>query len=185
MRLIVGVDEVGRGAWAGPVVAGAVILKRPIVGIKDSKLLTKLQRIQMAELIQQKALAVGLGWVWPRHSDTLGLTAAITLAMAQAIEQIKLEYDQIIIDGAFNFLKSNQKATTLIKADQTVPAVSAASIIAKVARDKYMSEAALKYPNYFFEHHVGYGTKLHQNTLRQHGFCEIHRLSYKPIKVLI
>lgn len=185
MSVIVGVDEVGRGAWAGPVVAAAVILKSPIEGLTDSKLLAKPKRQVLSEIIQKKALAIGIGWTAPAQIDQLGLSKSIALAMKEAIDQIKLIYDQIIIDGAFNFLADNPKATVLIRADQIIPSVSAASIIAKVARDKYMADIAKNYPNYFFEKHVGYGTKLHQDSLKKYGLCDLHRRSYRPIRAFI
>jgi ribonuclease HII len=183
--MIVGIDEVGRGCWAGPVVAGAVILDDPIPGIKDSKLLGRKQREKLAAVIHKQALAIGLGWVQPAEVDELGLTAAVGLAMHRAVEQITGQYDEIIIDGNFNFLMNNPKARAVIKADASVPAVSAASIVAKVARDQYMSEvAAADYPEYGFERHVGYGTALHLERLRIHGISDLHRRSFKPIKLL-
>lgn len=179
-----GVDEVGRGCWAGPLVVGAVLLKRPIPGLKDSKQLTKKQRKTLAAIIHEKATACGLGWVTPVEIDELGLTAATALAMRRALEQIKAEYDEIIIDGIINFLSDNPKAKAIPKADNTVPVVSAASIIAKVARDEYMTKVAAKHPHYGFEAHVGYGTALHLKKLKLHGICELHRRSFKPIKLL-
>ncbi len=181
----VGIDEVGRGCWAGPLVAGAVILKQPIGGLKDSKKLSKKQREKLAAEIEVQAPAFGLGWVQPVEIDEMGLTAAIELAMRRALEQITASYDEIIIDGNFNFLPENPKVHTVIKADDTVPAVSAASIIAKVARDNYMAEIVEKFPDYGFERHVGYGTALHLERLKLHGVCELHRRSFKPIAALI
>lgn len=185
MSVVVGVDEVGRGSWAGPLVAGAVILNKPIKGLKDSKKLTKLQRERFAETINKKALAVGLGWVSPKQIDELGLTAAVRLAMIKAVRQITAEYSAIIIDGKYNFLSHLSTSKAVIKADSSVACVSAAGIVAKVARDNYMAKIAKKYPAYGFESHVGYGTRLHNNALKAHGVCKIHRLSYKPIKTLI
>jgi ribonuclease HII len=183
--IVVGIDEVGRGCWAGPVVAGAVILKRPIPGLKDSKLLSKKQREQLALIIEQEALAIGLGWVDAGKLDEIGLTAAVGLAMRQALEQISLDYDEVIIDGHFNFLVNNPKARAVIKADSSVPAASAASILAKVARDNYMAEIAAKYPQYGFDKHVGYGTALHLANLRLHGVTVLHRRSFKPVGALL
>ncbi len=183
--IVAGVDEVGRGCWAGPLVAGAVILDRPISGLKDSKLLTKRQRGSLESEIRIMATAIGLGWVSPAEIDRLGLTKAVSLAMRRALEQIVMDYDEIIIDGNFNFFPKNPKAKAVIKADASVPAVSAASIIAKVARDNYMAGIAAKYPDYGFDMHVGYGTKLHQERLRLHGVSSIHRRSFKPIRALL
>ena len=112
-------------------------------------------------------------------------TKAVQLAMERAVGQITVPYDEIIIDGSLNFLKDNPKASVLVKADDLIPAVSAASIIAKVARDTYMAEAARTYPGYGFESHVGYGTAMHIAALETLGVSEIHRQSYKPIQLLL
>jgi ribonuclease HII len=181
----VGVDEVGRGCWAGPVVAGAVVLGDPIPGLKDSKKLSKKQRQQLNVKIRNQALAFGVGWVEPAEVDTIGLTEAVRLAMRRALDQITLDYDELIIDGNLNFFPENDRAKAVIKADDSVPAVSAASIIAKVARDNYMVEAAFKYPEYGFEKHVGYGTAFHLAQLKLAGVSDIHRKSYKPIQALL
>ncbi|HVV26152.1 MAG TPA: ribonuclease HII [Candidatus Saccharimonadales bacterium] len=180
-----GVDEVGRGCWAGPLVAGAVVLGAPLAGLKDSKKLTKNQRETLAGQIWAEALAVGLGWVRPAELDKLGLTAAVKLAMERALAHLTMEYDELIIDGNLNFFPENPRAKALIRADDSVPAVSAASIVAKVARDAYMAEIAAKYPDYGFEKHVGYGTALHLERLRLHGVSDLHRLSFKPVRALI
>lgn len=185
MRLILGVDEVGRGCWAGPLVAAAVVLNQSITGLKDSKLLTKSRREKLNAQIQLEALAIGLGWVSAAEIDNIGLTRAVGQAMQQAIDQIDIDYETIIIDGDYNFFPENPKVTTLIKADNLVPAVSAASIVAKVARDRFMSDQARLYPFFGFEKHVGYGTQAHIESIRLHGICELHRKSYKPIQKLI
>jgi ribonuclease HII len=182
--IMIGIDEVGRGCWAGPLVAGAVILGEPIVGLKDSKKLSKKQREKLAIEIKLQAAAIGLGWVRPAELDEIGLTAAVRLAMRRALDQIEVEYDEIIIDGNLNFFPDNPKAKAVIKADDSVPAVSAASIVAKVARDNYMAEITAKYPEYGFEKHVGYGTALHLERLKLHGVSDLHRLSFKPIQRL-
>lgn len=178
--MIVGIDEVGRGAWAGPLVVGAVVLYRPIDGLTDSKLLTKERRKKLSILIHDSA-AVGLGWVEPAEIDQIGLTKAIRLGSERALAQIDCDYNQIIIDGNLNFLAGNTKALCLVKADQSIPAVSAASIVAKVARDQYMADQASIHNNYGFEAHVGYGTKLHSDSLFKHGICALHRRSFKPV----
>ena len=184
---VVGIDEVGRGCWAGPVVAAAVLLTQPIIGLKDSKLVSKAKRELIAKEIMQSSVC-GLGWVSPADVDAYGLTAAVASAMKQAVDQITGPYDQIIIDGNFNFLKDYKQTgvtiSCLIKADSLVPAVSAASIIAKVARDQYMARQAKLFPGYGFERHVGYGTAAHVQAIKQLGVCKLHRLSYKPIQVL-
>jgi ribonuclease HII len=181
----VGIDEVGRGCWAGPLVAGAVILHKPIAGLKDSKLLSKKQREKLAIIIHDQALAVGIGWVDPATIDAHGLTEAVSLAMHRALAQITHAYDQLIVDGNFNFFADNPKAQAVIKADNSVPAVSAASIVAKVARDQYMASLVSTYPDYGFEQHVGYGTALHLEKLKLHGVSDLHRRSFKPISALL
>jgi ribonuclease HII len=183
--LTIGIDEVGRGCWAGPLVAGAVLLSKPITGLKDSKKLSKRQREQLVPDIEAQAIAFGLGWVTPAEVDALGLTDAVRLAMHRALDQITADYDEIIIDGNLNFMADNPKASTLIKADDTVPAVSAASILAKVARDNYMTELAVQHPDYGFENHVGYGTAAHIKALKLHGVTAHHRKSYKPVAALL
>lgn len=183
--ITVGIDEVGRGCWAGPVVAGAIILSEPIEGLNDSKALSKKQRELLDIAIRSKAKAVGLGWVEPSVIDEIGINNAVKLAMQSAILQIDDDYDEVIVDGNINYLSEIDKARAIIKADASVPSVSAASIVAKVARDKYMAELSLKYPEYGFEKHVGYGTALHIEQLRRHGVTDQHRRSYKPIRALL
>jgi ribonuclease HII len=183
--ITVGIDEVGRGCWAGPLVAGAVVLRAPIAGLKDSKKLSKKQREKLTLQIKDSGASIGLGWVWPEEIDRIGITASVKRAMQLALLQIKTDYDEVIIDGHINFLPENTKTRELIKADDLVPAVSAASIVAKVARDNYMSEIVHTYPDYGFEQHVGYGTALHIAMLKEHGVTQIHRKSYKPIKALL
>lgn len=183
--MLVGIDEVGRGCWAGPLVAGAVLLSDQIAGLKDSKKLSKKQRERLDAEVRVQALAFGIGWVTPREVDAWGLTKAVQVAMERALAEIDVPYDDIIIDGSLNFMKDNPKAHAIIKADDSVPAVSAASIIAKVARDDYMARASIKYPGYGFESHVGYGTAQHIHALTSLGICELHRLSYKPIQIIV
>jgi ribonuclease HII len=184
MGYILGIDEVGRGAWAGPLVIGAVILNHPIKGLTDSKLLTIQKRQELAEEIVDKAEFVGLGWAEPAEIDSFGLSAAHVLACRRAVRKAP-ECSQVIIDGNFNYLSDYPNVRCQIKADLTVPAVSAASIVAKVARDKYMAQQASIYKNYGFDSHVGYGTRLHIESLRKIGVCNLHRKSYKPIIQLI
>ena len=165
--------------------AGAVVLARPIDGLRDSKKLTKSQREQLAVAIEAEVVAIGLGWVWPAEIDRLGLTEAVRRAMQLALAAINIDYDEIIVDGNINYLAENPKATALIKADDSVPAVSAASIVAKVARDTYMADIARQYPGYGFERHVGYGTAAHVASLQRLGVSDLHRRSYKPIQALL
>jgi ribonuclease HII len=183
--MTVGIDEVGRGCWAGPLVAGAVMLAAPIPGLRDSKKLSKTSRIILAQQIYDQALAWGLGWVTPEEIDTHGLTWAVKTAMSRALADVAGDYDEIIVDGNINYLAEDQRAQALIRADDLVPAVSAASIIAKVARDTYMYELDERYAGYGFARHVGYGTAEHQAALRRLGVSDIHRKSYKPVRALL
>lgn len=184
--ITVGIDEVGRGCWAGPRVAGAVILSKPIPGLKDSKKLSKIQREKLAQQIQSEAVAIGLGWVWPKEIDRDGLTVSVRRAMQLALDAIHAPYDEVIIDGNISYLAHNPKSRALIKADDLIPAASAASILAKVARDNYMATVAAKeFPLYGFEKHVGYGTAIHIKALIEHGATELHRQSYKPIQKIV
>jgi ribonuclease HII len=176
-----GIDEVGRGCLAGPLVVGVVGLSNNIEGLKDSKLLSKTKRQQLAKLIYAQAEAATLGWVWPHELDELGLTRAMTLAINRALSQIDTPISSIIIDGNYNYLKDNDLATTLINADALVPAVSAASIIAKVARDNYMAAISDYFPDYDFASHVGYGTKQHLLAIENNGPCVLHRMTFRPL----
>lgn len=175
----------GRGCWAGPMVAAAVALAKPIDGLNDSKKLTKAKRESLAKQIHSQAAAVGLGWVSAERIDIIGLSAANQEAMQLALDQIGAPYDRVIVDGSYNYLSHINSTIAVIGADGTVPEVSAASIVAKVARDNYMQQAALKYPKYGFDKHVGYGTKLHSDMLAKHGVCILHRHSFKPIRAIV
>ena len=181
MDIILGIDEVGRGCWAGPLVAGAVILKNDIEGLRDSKKLSATKRVRLAKQIHAQS-HVGLGWVSPQEVDSLGLTKAVGLAMERAVAKISEDYSHMVIDGSINYFPNEKRAIAVIKADDSVPAVSAASIVAKVARDTHMAEIATLHPSYGFEKHVGYGTKQHIEALARHGVTSLHRRSYKPIQ---
>lgn len=187
--MIVGIDEVGRGPWAGPLVFGAVVLGgEEIEGLTDSKKLTKKKRETLDVEIRAKAKSFGLGWVSADELDKIGMSVACTLACRRALEQISVPYHEIIIDGTVNFLKETGKGpyvTTLAKADLLVPSVSAASILAKVARDRYMSACDEIYPGYAFGSHVGYGTAKHHEALKGLGVTPLHRKSFAPIAELL
>ncbi len=188
--MILGIDEVGRGPWAGPLVIGAVVLPdiHTIEGLNDSKKLSAKRRLELNGMIREQALGFGLGWIEPAELDEMGMTAALKLATIRAVEQIKTPYHEIIIDGTINFLSDTNKSdfvTTLAKADGLIPAVSAASIIAKVARDAYMVDQARMYPEYGFEKHVGYGTAQHSAALQKYGVTPLHRTSFAPIAKLM
>lgn len=180
----VGIDEVGRGCWAGPLVAGAVILRSEIPGLNDSKKLSKKRREEL-DLLIRKSAVVGLGWVTPAEVDEAGLTEAVRLAMQRAVNALNCAYDEVIIDGNYNFLSHIPNSQAVIRADGSIAAVSAASIVAKVARDTYMEQLEEKYSHWQFERHVGYGTALHIAALKEFGVSDIHRLSYKPIRAFL
>lgn len=183
--MIVGIDEVGRGPWAGPLVFGAVVLgAADIEGLTDSKKLTKKRRELLSAEIHEKAAAVGLGWVSATELDALGMSEALKLACRRALERITVPYQQIILDGTINFLKDTGKGpfvTTMAKADLLVPSVSAACIVAKVARDQYMAEQDDVYPGYGFASHAGYGTVVHRAAIDKLGVTPLHRLSFAPL----
>jgi ribonuclease HII len=181
MDMIVGIDEVGRGSWAGPLVAAAVLLNCPIEGLTDSKLIPPKKRSKLSDEILLTSGGYGIGWVTADEIDILGLTKSVSLAMQRAIKKISVEYEKIIIDGNYNFLKEYENVETLIKADLLIPSVSAASIIAKVARDNFMAEKSLVYPGYGFEKNVGYGTKQHLEAINKLGLTDLHRKSFKPM----
>ena len=189
MKKLLGIDEVGRGPWAGPLVVGACVLREPIEGLNDSKKLTAKRREKLAAEIHEKAYC-GLGWVSAAELDELGLSAALRKACREAVKAVqaqKPEFNEIIIDGTVNFLSDTplgKYVSVLPKADALVPEVSAASIIAKVARDNYMIELAERFPGYGFEKHVGYGTALHRAALEELGPCEEHRKSFRPVAEL-
>ena len=191
MKIILGIDEVGRGPWAGPLVVGACVLKEKIEGLTDSKKLSAKRREVLAEEIQAKAFC-GLGWISAEELDQLGLGKALRKACRLAVEKIQesgASFNEIIIDGTINFLSDTALAPyvqVLPKADFLIEEVSAASIIAKVARDKYMAkEAAIRFPGYGFEKHVGYGTAAHKAAIEKLGVCPEHRRSFRPIAEVI
>lgn len=177
--LVCGIDEVGRGCLAGPLVAAAVILpanwRKPL---KDSKLLTEQARNKLNDYILDKSLANGIGWVDNSEIDELGLTESVKLAYLRALENMQTDFSLAVIDGNYNYLDEFEIAQTLIKADQKVSCVAAASIIAKVARDNYMLERSIEYPKYDFGNNVGYGTKKHLEAIANDGITNLHRKSF-------
>jgi ribonuclease HII len=183
--MILGIDEVGRGPWAGPLVVGAVVLGGvQIEGLTDSKKLSKKRREVLDVQIREQAAGYGLGWVPADELDRIGLSAALRLATRRAVEQVAAPYHEIIIDGTINFLSDTTKGryvTTLPKADLLIPSVSAASIIAKVARDNYMAEQDEIYPGYGFGGHAGYGVAKHRAAIEALGVTPLHRLSFAPL----
>ena len=184
---MIGVDEVGRGAWAGPllVVAARQIGQLP-VDLTDSKLLKRPRRQEMiAEL--RKNCKFGEGWVAAAEIDQIGLAAAMRLGVSRALLSLKASHtDEIVLDGAVNYAEAiYKKARCQIKADVQIPVVSAASVYAKVRRDQHMIELGNHYPAYGFDVHVGYGTKTHRAALLEFGALKgVHRMSFQPLKVI-
>jgi len=184
MAMFVGVDEVGRGCLAGPllVVAAKAYADLPD-GLRDSKLLSRQQREKLLDLLSI-CCDFGEGWVKCSEIDKLGLSTALKLGARRALRNLNVANDEdIILDGSFNYLPRKFKnARAIIRADDSIPLVSAASIHAKVTRDRYMFELAKKHPDYLFENHVGYGTKAHMLALQRRGALKyVHRQSFMPI----
>lgn len=183
--MILGIDEAGRGPWAGPLVVGAVVLGgAAIEGLTDSKKLTKKKREALYDEVVKSALAYASGWVAAAELDELGMSAALRLATRRAVQQIEVPYSEIIIDGTVNFLTETGKGKyvqTMPKADLLIPSVSAASIVAKVERDRYMTACDETYPGYGFKTHAGYGVARHREAIAKLGVTPEHRLSFAPL----
>ena len=192
--MVLGIDEVGRGAWAGPLVVGACVLNgAKIKGLTDSKALSKKQREKLSAEISKSSAIIGLGWVSNDELDEIGLSAALKLATRRAVKEVQIKckkqnikFNEIIIDGTVNFLAGTpleKYTSTLKKADLLISSVSAAAICAKVARDNFMAELSKKpeLAPFGFESHAGYGTSKHRASLSEFGVSKIHRKSFKPI----
>lgn len=183
---VAGVDEVGRGPLAGPVVTAAVILdpERPIEGIRDSKQLTERQRIRLAALIREQALAWSVGRAEVSEIDSINILHATMLAMQRAIAGLALRPDVVLVDGnrAPDF---GCPARAVIGGDASIACIGAASILAKVERDDEMKGFGQQYPHYGFERHKGYGTAEHLSALRTHGVLAIHRRSFAPVAAAV
>ncbi|MCL2852250.1 MAG: ribonuclease HII [Defluviitaleaceae bacterium] len=183
-ELVAGMDEVGRGPLAGPVLACCLILRKGVLplGIDDSKKLSPKKREQLAVVVRDNAISLGIGLCDNYEVDRLGILAATHTAMARAVSQMSIRPDIVLIDGypvtgeAFNSLNLEQRA--IVKGDQKSVTIAAASIVAKVTRDRLMCEFAKVYPAYGFEAHKGYGTPRHIEAVRAYGACDIHRLSF-------
>lgn len=182
-KKIAGVDEVGRGPLAGPVITAAVILKKPIEGVKDSKLLTAARREILAEQIKNEALCFAYGRADVAEIDRLNIHHATLLAMKRAIEALAIQPCEVMIDGLY-VPKVAIPCQAIVKGDSLINAIAAASILAKVLRDKEMEEMDLEFPGYGFAEHKGYPTLQHRNALKELGPCLIHRRSYAPVAAL-
>ncbi len=178
-NIICGIDEAGRGPLAGPVYAAAVILPPDCVidGLNDSKKLTEKKREKLFDEIKEKALAYGIASADEKEIDEINILNATFLAMKRAVDSLSVKPDLALVDG-------NQKPhtgieeVTVVKGDAKSMSIAAASVLAKVSRDRFMLETAKKYPQYEFERHKGYGTKLHYEKIAQYGVCEIHRRTF-------
>ena len=179
IRVICGVDEAGRGPLAGPVFAAAVILPRDlaIAGLNDSKKLTEKKRDELFDIITAQALAYGIGSASEKEIDEINILQATFLAMRRAIEAMPVRPDLALIDGNRDS-EFGVPSETVIKGDSLSANIAAASILAKVTRDRVMERYAAEYPQYGFEIHKGYGTKRHYEALREFGPCDIHRQSF-------
>jgi len=187
--IIAGLDEVGRGPWAGPIVACAYIEVRPVLNVKitDSKKLNEAQREEAYEALIRGG-HYGIGQAEAAEIDKLGLSKANRLAFQRAIENLKVKPDLILIDGRDKIDRTTTlgiPCKTFIKGDLAIRAISCASIVAKVTRDRLMNRLAKKFPKYRFDEHKGYGTALHRKLLKQHGASAIHRQSFKPVHLLL
>ena len=184
--LIAGVDEVGRGPLAGPVCAGAVILADDfeLVGLTDSKKLSPKRREHMAAILREQSFSWALGWATPAEIDKLNIHHATLLAMQRAIEGLSVRPTFLRVDGKF-LPKTTIPGEAVIKGDSKFACISAASVIAKVARDQYMDKLAEQYPGFGFEKHKGYPTPVHLAALKSQGPCPEHRRSFAPVQELI
>lgn len=177
---IAGVDEVGRGPLAGPVVTAAVILREPIEGVTDSKKLTPLKRKKLAIIIRERALCYAYGRAEVDEIDQLNIHHATLLAMKRAIEGLSVCPQKAMIDGLY-IPQVAMPCEAIVKGDSLIDAIGAASILAKVLRDEEMEEMDSLYPGYGFSLHKGYPTAFHRHALQELGPCDIHRRSYAPV----
>jgi ribonuclease HII len=187
---VAGVDEAGRGPLAGPVVAGAVILSSgdPIEGLADSKVLSAGRRSELAEQIMQRSLAWSVAWADPAEIDRLNILQATLLAMRRAIIGLRIQPSYVEVDGNrlpnLNFHGRQIDGCAVVGGDSSIPAISAASIIAKVRRDEIMRAMDAVYPEYGFRQHKGYATADHRDRLGTYGPCREHRQSFSPISAM-
>ncbi len=187
LRCVAGLDEAGRGAWAGPVAAGAVILPpdpavaRALWGVRDSKQMSAAQRTRWAAVIQAQALAWGVGFASNLEIDALGILPATRLAMQRALAQLVPQPSHLLLD-ALRLPAVDLPQTALVKGDRRVLSIAAASVLAKTARDAWMVKLEDQFPGYSFARHKGYGTRAHRAALDDLGACPAHRFSFSPIK---
>lgn len=180
-------DEVGRGAWAGPLVAAAVVLdpESRLHGIRDSKLLLKADRERIAAYVRRRAVAFGVGTVGIDEFNRLGLSRALREAGSRAVAALDVGPGRVLLDGHHDYFRGSYPCETIVKGDYSELCIAAASVVAKVHRDGLMCELAEEYPEYGFHRNVGYGTPDHQRALREHGPCALHRRAWTPIAELL
>jgi len=185
-KFIAGVDEAGRGPLAGPVVAAACILPEDFIlpGLDDSKKLSEKKREYLAEKIMEQAVAYSLGSASHEEIDRLNILNATKLAMKRSLDGLEVPPSYVLVDGR-DRLEIPQPHKAVIDGDALVACIAAASILAKVARDKLMTEMHLFFPQYAFDQNKGYCTKLHLEALAEHGPCPIHRKSFSPVKEMV
>ena len=183
MEITVGIDEAGRGPLAGPVVAAAVVLKKTITGLRDSKKLSKKKREELYQIIMQHSF-VGIGIASKEEIDCINILQASMLAMERAYQDLQQEADLILVDGIQKPLIKNVKIEAIVRGDSLISCISAASIIAKVERDKIMDQLDKEFPMYLWKKNAGYGTKEHLLAIHQFGASPHHRKSFAPIKFL-
>lgn len=183
---IVGVDEVGRGPLVGPVVAAAVVLNpdKPIPGLTDSKKISEKKREALSEQIMQDALAYSIAEASPEEIDSINILQASLLAMKRAVEGISVPIEKVYVDGN-RLPELSHPAEAIIKGDSLIESISAASIIAKVHRDRMMIELDAEYPQYGFKSHKGYPTKAHFEAIREHGILPMYRKSFRPVAEIV
>ncbi len=182
--MVFGIDEVGRGCWAGPLVVAAVGLGDLIDGLADSKKLSALRRQKLLLEINTDNNIVLIEAIESKTVDELGLTKSLELACEKLFSSIsKHSYDKVIIDGNINYLANQPRTEAVVKADASLAECMAAGIAAKEWRDSYMRELAKAHPEYGFELHVGYGTQIHKQAIMDNGLIEEHRRSFKPIQL--
>ncbi len=184
--LVCGVDEAGRGPLAGPVYAAAVILDpaKPIAGLNDSKKLSEKSRDRLAFIIRAEALAWHIAYATVEEIDRLNILQATMLAMTRAVEGLGREPDEVLVDGN-RCPDWRYVSTAIVEGDARIAEISAASILAKTARDAAMVELHARYPDYNFAGHKGYGTAAHLKAIKQHGPCPEHRTSFAPVKQML
>ena len=177
--MIAGVDEVGRGCLAGPVIAASVILKRPIKGLMDSKRLSSKKREDLSQIIIKNSI-FAIGAADSQEIDQINILQASLLAMQRSLEKLDMQPKKVLVDGNHIF-ETSIEIEAIVGGDNLIPSISAASILAKVFRDRLMMAYSKEFPNYGFDKHKGYPTKLHKEMLKKYGLTRIHRRTFKGV----